>query len=73
MQLDQGLFPKLLFAAFGLGFAGFLVRGFGQLALGRETAQQLASPVFGLGVVLAAVAFVLSVLFKLGLLGEQSP
>jgi len=73
MRVDQGVFPKLLFAAFGLGFAGFLVRGFGQLAFGRETAQLLAAPVFVLGVGLAAVAFVLSVLVKLGVLGENEP
>lgn len=73
MRVDQGTFPKLLFAAFGLGFVGFLIRGFGQLALGRETAQLLAAPVFVLGVVLAAVAFVLSVLFKLGVIGEETP
>lgn len=72
MRLDRGVFPKLLFAGFGLGFVGFLIRGFGQLALGRETAQVLAAPVFGLGVVVASVAFVLSVLFKLGVVGETA-
>lgn len=72
MRIDQGIFPRLMFGAFGFAIAGFLVRGFGQLAVGRETALLLATPVFGVGVLLAAVAFVLSVLFKLGVLADES-
>jgi len=72
MEIERGVFPQLLFAAFGFAIAGFLVRGFGQLAFGRETALLLATPVFGIGVLLAAVAFVLSVLFKLGVLADGS-
>lgn len=70
MEIDRGVFPRLLFAAFGLAIAGFLVRGFGQLAVGMETARLLAAPVFGLGVVVTTVAFVLSLLFKLGVLSD---
>ena len=36
----------------------------------KETALLLAAPVFGVGVLLATVAFALSVLFKLGVVGE---
>jgi hypothetical protein len=72
MRIDRGLFPRLMFGAFGFAIGGFLIRGFGQLAFGRETALLLATPVFGVGVLLAAVAFVLSVLFKLGVLADES-
>ena len=72
MEVDRGAFPWLLLAAFGFGIAGFLVRGFGQLAVGKETGLLLAAPVFGVGVLLATVAFALSVLFKLGVVGEWS-
>jgi len=72
MEIDQGVFPRLLFAAFGLAIAGFFVRGFGQLAVGREAAQLIAAPVFGLGVVVTTVAFVLSLLLKLGVFTAES-
>jgi len=71
MEIEQGVFPRLLFATFGVAVAGFFVRGFGQLVVGREAARLLAAPVFGVGVLLAAVAFVVSLLFRLGLAGES--
>lgn len=71
MDLDRGLFPKLLVSVFVVAILGFFVRGFSQLVLGADAARRASAPFFLLGVVLATVAFVLSVLFKLGVVGEQ--
>jgi len=71
MELDRRLFPKLLVAVFVFAVVGFFVRGFSQLVVGVETARRLSLPFFLVGVALAVVAFVLSVLFKLGLLDEK--
>lgn len=71
MELDRGLFPKLLVSVFVIAVVGFFVRGFSQLVVGVETARRLAAPFFLVGVVLAAAAFVLSVLVKLGLISDQ--
>lgn len=70
MELTRGLFPKLLIGTFAVAISAFLVRGFGQLVVGTETAQLLAAPLFLTGIVLAVIAFVLSVLVTLGLIGE---
>lgn len=71
MHLDRGVFPKLLVGAFAVAFLGFIVRGFTQLAVGVETARLLSLPVFLVGLGLAVAGFVLSVLFKLGLISES--
>jgi len=72
LELDQGVFPWLLFGALGLAIGGFMVRGFGQLAFGAATARRLATPVFVAGVLVATIAFLLSVSFKLGIISEDS-
>jgi hypothetical protein len=68
LEPDRGVFPWLLFGALGLAIGGFMIRGFGQLAVGAATARRLATPVFAAGVVVATIAFLLSVSFKLGIL-----
>lgn len=71
MELNRGFFPKLLIGAFVISIVAFLVRGFGQLVVGAETAQLLAAPFFLVGIVLAVVAFVLSVLATAGIIGSE--
>lgn len=67
MELTRGLFPRLLAGTFALAVLAFVVRGFSQLVVGAETARLLAAPFFIVGVLLATVAFVLSVLVTVGL------
>lgn len=71
MEVYRGLFPKLLIGTFGIAVVAFMIRGFGQLALGTETARALSLPVFVLAFLLAVLAFVLSVLVKLGVLTDE--
>lgn len=72
MEIERGLFPKLLVGVFLLAILGFMVRGVSQLVVSTETARRLSIPIFLLGVVFACIAFVLSVLVKLGLIGDES-
>lgn len=67
MELARSHFIGVVAVAFGAAFLGFFVRGFGQLLLSREVAQTLAAPLFVGGLVLAVLAFLLSVLVALGL------
>lgn len=71
MDPTRGHFPKLLIGTFVVAISAFMIRGFGQLLLGTETARLLAAPLFLLGIVMAILAFVLSVLFSLGVFGEE--
>jgi hypothetical protein len=71
MEVDQGLFPRLMVGAFALAILGFMFRGFGQLVVGSSTARLVATPVFILGVVCAVIGFVLSVLVKVGVLDTE--
>lgn len=73
MEVTRGLFPKLLIGTFVVAVLGFMIRGFGQLAFGAGTARRLSIPVFLVGLLMAAVAFVLSVLVETGLLGTEEP
>lgn len=72
MEVTRGLFPKLLLGTFAVAILAFIVRGFGQLVVGTETAQVLAAPFFAVGILLAVIAFVLSVLVTLGVLGTDA-
>ena len=67
MRIDQSVFVKLMVATFGVLILAFTIRGLSTVVVGSETAQVVASPVFILAVGLAAVAFVLAVLVKLGI------
>ena len=68
MNVDRGVFPVLLFGTFAVVILAFMIRGFGQLVVGREMAQLLAAPLFVLGIGMAVLAFVLSILVVSGLL-----
>lgn len=70
MELQRGIFPRLLLGTIAIAILAFVVRGFTQLALGVETARLLSLPLFLVGLALAVVSFVLSILFKLGVLSE---
>ena len=70
MQIDQTIFVKLMFGAFGLVIVAFTIRGLNTVVFGSETAQVIAAPVFVVAVLLAAVAFVLAVLVKLGIVDD---
>lgn len=70
MEIDRGIFPRLLLGTFVIAILGFVVRGFGQIVVGPDVARLLAAPLFLVGVLLAVVAFVLSVLVTTGIVGE---
>jgi len=70
MQLDPIIFVKLMLGAFGMVIVAFTARGLSTVAFGSETAQIVAAPLFILAVLLAAVAFVLAVLVKVGILDD---
>lgn len=70
MELTSGYFPKLLIGTFAVAILAFFVRGFGQLLFGVESARLLAAPVFILGILMAVLSFVLSVLVTLGLVDD---
>lgn len=53
--------------AFGIVFASFVVRGVGQLLVGREIAQLLSAPVAVVGFVLLVYLFVRATLDVIGL------
>lgn len=72
MDVDRGLFPKLLLGTFAVAILGFVVRGFGQLVVGSRAAELLAAPFFLVGIGMAVVAFVLSVLVVLGIVGDST-
>lgn len=72
MEISQGLFPRLLVGTFAVAVLAFFVRGFGQLVFGSSTARILAAPLFGVGILMAVMAFILSVLVVFGPLGRES-
>lgn len=72
MDLTRGFLPKLLAGTFVVAIVAFLVRGFGQLLVGTQTAQLLAAPFFAVGIVLAVAAFLISVLVTLGVVGRET-
>lgn len=72
MALSPAAFAKLMVGAFAFAILGFFVRGFSQLAVGSETAELLAAPIFLVAIGLAIVAFILSVLAKLGIIADPT-
>lgn len=70
MQVDQTIFAKLMLGAFGLVIVGFMTRGLSTVVFGSETAQLVALPIFVVAVTLAALAFVLAVLVKVGVVDD---
>lgn len=71
MEVTSGHFPKLLVGTFVVAILAFMIRGFGQLAFGTDTARLLAAPVFLLGIVMAVLSFVLSLLVTTGVLDRE--
>jgi len=69
MDVTRGFFPKLLVGTFLVAVLAFVIRGFGQLAFGVQIARLLSIPVFLVGILMAILAFVLSVLVTAGLVG----
>ena len=72
MEVTRGVFPALLVGTFVIVLLGFIVRGFGQLVVGTDTAQLLAAPLFFVGILMAVIAFVLSVLVTAGVVGQPT-
>lgn len=67
MELRQRTVVTVMGGALAFAIGGFLVRGFSQLLVTADTAYTLAAPLFLVGGVLAVLAFILSVLVKVGL------
>ena len=70
MHIDETVFVKLGVGAFLVLILGFTIRGTSTVVFGAPTAQVVAAPVFVLAVSLAALAFVLAVLVKVGILSD---
>jgi hypothetical protein len=71
MRIDRQVFVKLMLGTFLTLILAFVVRGTSTVIVGSETAQVVAAPVFVVAVGMAALAFVLAVLIKIGLLGTE--
>jgi hypothetical protein len=74
MRIDRQVFVRLMLGTFLTLILAFVVRGTSTVVVGSETAQVVAAPVFVFAVGMAAAAFLLSVLVKLGLVdtGEST-
>jgi len=73
MRIDRSVFVKLAGGTFLALILAFVVRGTSTVIVGSETAQMVAAPVFVVAVGMAVVAFLLSVLVKLGLVDTKEP
>lgn len=73
MRIDRQVFVKLMLGTFLTLILAFVVRGTSTVVVGSETAQVVAAPVFVFAVGMAAAAFLLSVLVKLGLVDTGEP
>ncbi|MFT4945125.1 MAG: hypothetical protein ACI9K3_001066 [Halovenus sp.] len=73
MRIGRQVFVRLMLGTFLTLILAFVVRGTSTVIVGSETAQVVAAPVFVLAVGMAALAFVLAVLVKVGLLDTDDP
>ena len=64
--MDRSSFVKLALIAFALVIGSFFVRGFGQLLLGRGTAELLQAPFAVVGFALLVYLFVRATLDAVG-------
>ena len=64
--MDREGFVKLAIVAIGLVIASFFVRGFSQLAFGREVADVLQAPLLVLGFAIFVYLFVRATLDAVG-------
>ncbi|WP_049923225.1 hypothetical protein [Halopiger djelfimassiliensis] len=71
--MDRSGFVKLAVVAFGLVIASFFVRGFGQLVLGRDTAELLQAPFALVGFALLVYLFVRATLDAVGIWDVENP
>lgn len=66
MEINQTVFVKLMVGVFAVLVVGFVARGLATVAVGSDTADIVAAPIFVLALFMAAAATVLAVLIKLG-------
>lgn len=66
MEINQTVFVKLMVGVFAVLVVGFMARGLATVAVGSDTADIVAAPIFVLALFMAAAATVLAVLIKLG-------
>lgn len=71
--MDRSGFVKLAVIGFGLVIASFFVRGFGQLAFGRDVAELLQAPIILLGFVVLVYLFVRATLDAVGVWEVENP
>lgn len=71
--MDRSGFVKLAIVAFALVVASFFVRGFGQLLLGRDTAELLQAPIAIVGFCLLVYLFVRATLDAVGIWEVENP
>ncbi|ELY86627.1 hypothetical protein C483_19495 [Natrialba hulunbeirensis JCM 10989] len=71
--MDRSGFVKLSLIAFGLVILSFFVRGFSQLALGRDVAELLQAPFAIIGFALLVYLFVRATLDATGLWTVENP
>lgn len=72
-QLQQTTLTKLGLLVFGLVFASFLIRGFGQFVVGPRRATMVAGPVALLAAAVLVTVVGLWLLGRVGLLSVESP
>ncbi|RQG90344.1 hypothetical protein EA462_06975 [Natrarchaeobius halalkaliphilus] len=65
--MDRSGFVRLAVVAIGLVIASFFVRGFGQLVVGRGSAEMLQAPILFAGFGLLVYLFVRATLDAIGL------
>ena len=73
MRIDRSVFVRLMLGTVLTLIVAFVIRGTSTVVVGSETAQVVAAPVFVLAVGMAAFAFLLALLVKLGLLDTEKP
>ncbi|MEY7852273.1 hypothetical protein AB7C87_24080 [Natrarchaeobius sp. A-rgal3] len=71
--MDRQGFVKLAIVGFGLVIVSFFVRGFGQLLLGRGTAEVLQAPIVFVGFGVLVYLFVRATLDAVGVWAVEDP
>lgn len=71
--MDRSGFVRLAIIALGIVILSFFVRGFGQLILGRGTAEMLQAPIAVVGFSLLVYLFVRATLDAVGIWTIENP
>lgn len=71
--MDRSGFVKLAIIAFTVVIVSFFVRGFGQLLLGRDTAELLQAPIAVVGFGLLVYLFLRATLDAVGIWEVENP